>query len=322
MANDETTASKMPCTGYRLSRFGVPADRYCYWASPQTGPEACRRCGMPARYELWEVEEADKTAFRRIPKHTHLGWKCWACSVWDQRVEPVLSSKTAFSAVPIGVNIRCLSEPPESSWKSAAEAEARRLKMMAEPVRFFLEEVRPEKRLELRREGPSPLDAADAVRDSIRKWNFLAQHAESFPHDGGSGTCGCCLYAGIDCKKCPIGRKPERTHCLETPYWKYSNLWYEGVQMNHFSPERAGWLQTAAEDEVCFLKGVLAELAASVPCQHVDIRTRLTALNLGTVLTTISSAPDIPQDWVDHERCFQCGARFTFMVERHPKGTV
>ena len=91
----------------------------------------------------------------------------------------------------------------------------------------------------------------EAMRKSVKKWEFIAEWCEShddseFLADGGENTCALCkLYLGEtdrECVGCPILDRTGKIGCQETPYVNY---------------RRSGGDSRVARREVAFLKTLL-----------------------------------------------------------------
>ena len=117
-------------------------------------------------------------------------------------------------------------------------------------VRFYVAGDR-----ELRRIGKFPTDRLGALRDSIKKWKFIAKYYglggridDGFRYE----TCALCnLYlVGADCGDCPVA-KAGHGACRKTPY--------EDFAMNRFDENEGG---VSALHEVKFLEGILKKETA------------------------------------------------------------
>lgn len=73
-------------------------------------------------------------------------------------------------------------------------------------------------------EGDFPTTRAEALEDSITKWEGLAMFAREdgiLPH-ADADTCALCdLYLENQCAGCPVAEATRQTGCLGTPYIQY-----------------------------------------------------------------------------------------------------
>jgi len=74
-------------------------------------------------------------------------------------------------------------------------------------------------------EGKWPKTKKEALRESIRKWEFLVKHSSI--SCGGRNSCACCMLSDsisgkLDCLRCLIADAGHR-ECSETPYEDYDD---------------------------------------------------------------------------------------------------
>ena len=98
-----------------------------------------------------------------------------------------------------------------------------------------------------------PTSKIAALRESIRKWKWLAGYLEKNPDKPipgtGAQTCAlCAIFISDDCIDCPVRERTKRAFCDRTPYDRYCNARERG---NHPIAEKH------AQKEVEFLESLL-----------------------------------------------------------------
>ncbi len=74
--------------------------------------------------------------------------------------------------------------------------------------------------LELQKNHPKEMTAAQALERSILKWYFVLKHLEEIEDDGGMDTCALCdkFYSEAVCRGCPVRKETGKGCCYGSPY--------------------------------------------------------------------------------------------------------
>lgn len=132
-------------------------------------------------------------------------------------------------------------------------------------MKFTMQEC--ENQFELVVELPEKLTAKEALKVSIKKWEFIVKFLENqiplkYVDDGGINSCGLCQrYYDKNCLGCPVAESTGHPYCENTPYTKFShtNDLLESLVRDDVPPptKKKGELRLKyAKAELEFLKGL------------------------------------------------------------------
>lgn len=104
--------------------------------------------------------------------------------------------------------------------------------------------------------GDWPKTKKGALREAIRKWEWLVTYLDRAKHVPTTGRGSCALCVTIDCDECPVYAKTGRDSCKGTPYMDY----YIAAERDNMESAKK-----AAKEEVKFLKSLLKNMLKDDP---------------------------------------------------------
>ncbi len=108
-----------------------------------------------------------------------------------------------------------------------------------------------DKRLALVNSFSKIMSSGEAIRKSIKKWEFVYDNIDSINQEGGGSTCALCfLYAVRGCIGCPVREDTGSANCQGTPWWGAHE-----IVGDRYATEESK--QIAVQLEIDYLKGIL-----------------------------------------------------------------
>ncbi len=100
---------------------------------------------------------------------------------------------------------------------------------------------------------PEHMSTKEAIKKSIKKWQFIYDNIDNINQEAGGDTCALCyLYSGGGCFDCPIMEDTDGDNCQGTPWWTA----HETVTDRYATKENK---QIAVQLEIDYLKEILSD---------------------------------------------------------------